>query len=326
MDHVSWPRVGRELIRALRAKRSQTVFSRSLGYRSNVAYPWESGRREPSASEFFRAVSVFWGDPNSMWSSFPLDLAGVDLTSSQGVGELLKALRGTARLQTIADELGCSRFTVSRWLKGQTEPKLGAFLELVEVLTLRGADLVFTLCDPNQLPSLEAHWHTLQARRRVSFTHPWSSAILRQLELERYRSLPRHKPGFIAEQLGIERAVEDEVLCALRDAGLIREQDGKYVTDPDAVDTSMASDDDRNFLRRHWLGEAAARIGKNANDRFSWSVFAVSRSDFRAIREMQVEYMQALRQRIDASHPSEIVGLASVQLVELSRSEIPSAS
>ncbi|HCH63405.1 MAG TPA: hypothetical protein DFR83_11410, partial [Deltaproteobacteria bacterium] len=47
--------VASEFLVALRGKRSQTAWSRRLGYRSNVAYAWESGRRWPTAAETFRA-------------------------------------------------------------------------------------------------------------------------------------------------------------------------------------------------------------------------------------------------------------------------------
>lgn len=317
MKPVAWSLVSQQVLRALRGRHSQAVFSRALGYRSNVAYPWESGRREPSASEFFRAVAVFWGEPTALWSSFPIDLRGVDLTTAQGIGALLVLLRGNARLQTIASHLNCSRYTVGRWFKGQTEPKLSSFLRLLEALSLRASDFVFALCKPDDVPALNDHWRVLQTRRRISFTHPWSSAIVRQLELSSYQALPQHTPGWLAARLGIDRDVEASVIATLEAAGLVRWENGKYVSQPDAVDTSLASEEDRNALREHWLGEAARHIGKNPSNRFSWSVFAVSREDFNAIREMQVEYMQTLRQRIDASEPSEVVGLVSAQLVEL---------
>lgn len=47
-------RLAAELVVALRGKRSQLALSRRLGYSTNVVYTWEAGRREPSASDFFR--------------------------------------------------------------------------------------------------------------------------------------------------------------------------------------------------------------------------------------------------------------------------------
>ena len=40
----------REFLRAVRGERSQVAFSRRVGFTSNVAAEWESGRRVPSAA------------------------------------------------------------------------------------------------------------------------------------------------------------------------------------------------------------------------------------------------------------------------------------
>lgn len=48
--------IARELVRAVRGHRSQIAFSRLIGYASNVVASWESGRRFPTAAEFFRAA------------------------------------------------------------------------------------------------------------------------------------------------------------------------------------------------------------------------------------------------------------------------------
>ena len=51
---MDFARIARELLVAIRGHRSQTAFSRWLGYRSNVVYSWEAGRRWPTGAEFFR--------------------------------------------------------------------------------------------------------------------------------------------------------------------------------------------------------------------------------------------------------------------------------
>ena len=38
---LDFEQIARELLVALRGKRSQTAWSRRLGYKSNVAYAWE---------------------------------------------------------------------------------------------------------------------------------------------------------------------------------------------------------------------------------------------------------------------------------------------
>ena len=55
-SNVDIERIARGLLRELRGRRSQVQWSRRLGYRSNVAYAWESGRRWPTAAETLRAA------------------------------------------------------------------------------------------------------------------------------------------------------------------------------------------------------------------------------------------------------------------------------
>jgi hypothetical protein len=49
MDHEA---AAKELLRALRGRRSQVAPSRRLKHRSNVLYAWEAGLRAPTATGF----------------------------------------------------------------------------------------------------------------------------------------------------------------------------------------------------------------------------------------------------------------------------------
>ena len=51
-----YQRIARDFLRALRGRRSQAAFSRRLGYRTNVAYTWESGRAFPTAATVLNAA------------------------------------------------------------------------------------------------------------------------------------------------------------------------------------------------------------------------------------------------------------------------------
>jgi hypothetical protein len=56
MSALSVEQLSRELMRVLRGPASQRAYSRALGFTSNVAYSWETGRRFPEASVFLRAA------------------------------------------------------------------------------------------------------------------------------------------------------------------------------------------------------------------------------------------------------------------------------
>ncbi len=309
--------LSRQLVRALRGRRSQTALSRRLGYRSNVVYMWESGRRDPSASELFRLLARTGRDPRTAWRRFAVRLAEVDLTTPAGIAALLEQLRGQARIVDVADRAGVSRYTVSRWLRGLTEPRLSELLTLVDVLTLRVVDLVAEMVPPGSVPVVAAAWRELETRREVAFAHPWSQAILRQIETVAYRRLRRHRAGWLAERLGLTPAEEAASLEALLGAGLVRWDGERYETAPVAVDTSLATEAQRRQLRLHWADVGRAHIAEGADGLYSWAVVAVSREDYEALRALHVRYMQSLRQLVEASSPSEVVAVANVQLFSL---------
>ncbi len=306
-----------QLVRALRGKRSQTALSRRLGYRSNVLYTWESGRREPSASELFRVVARTGRSPRDAFASFPVELAAVDLAQASGVASLIAQLRGEARIVDVAERCGVSRYTMARWLKGRAEPRASELLVLIEALTFRVVDFATALAPASKLPEIAGAWQELYTRREVAFTHPWSQAILRQLETRAYAKLARHRAGWLATRLGITREEESGSLSALAAAGLSRWDGRRFVTEPVALDTSTATEEERRRLKLHWIDVGRRRVEAGADGLYSWSVFAVSREDYERLRALHVRYMHALRQIIDASAPSEVVAVANVQLFAL---------
>lgn len=310
-----------ELIRALRAGRSQTALSRRLGYSSNVLYTWESGRRWPTGSQAFRLIAKTGHDPRAPWSRFAIEVGDADPTTREGLAELLGRVRGAARVATVAERCGVSRFAASRWLRGQAEPRLPELLTLIEALTLRLADFLEALVDPEALPTLRDHWRAIGIRRQVAFTHPWSQAVLRALETTAYRR-SRGKTSdatWLARHLGIPPETASEALGALANAGLIAHEGGRWVTEPVAIDTSTASAEARRDLKAHWASVGRERLLGGSDGLFSWSVFALSAADYERVRDLHVAYMQSLRQIVDESTPSEVVAAVNVQLFRLDR-------
>src|SRR5436190_4518008 len=98
--------IAAQLIRALRGRRSQAALSRRLGYRSNVFYTWESGRRWPTAARFLRFARMAGLDLRAIVKRFhgrmPPRLARLDLASRAGVAALIDELRGTRSIAELA--------------------------------------------------------------------------------------------------------------------------------------------------------------------------------------------------------------------------------
>ncbi len=178
LARMDYARIARELLIALRGPRSQVAWSRRLGYRSNVAYAWEAGRRWPTAAETFRAAARSNIDLEEALGRFygrpPPWLAGADLTTPGAVARLLDDLRGQTTVTDFARRASVGRSSLTRWLGGQTEPRLPDFLRVVECASLRLVDLLAALVDPARIPSIVETSGQLEARRQSAAQAPWT--------------------------------------------------------------------------------------------------------------------------------------------------------
>lgn len=312
--------IARQFLVALRGQRSQVAWSRRLGYRSNVAYAWESGRRWPTAAEAFRACERAGIDVRAALSRFfgraPTWLATSDPTTAIGVARLLEELRGPTSVTDLAKQSGLGRSSLSRWLSGVTEPRLPDFLHLVEAASFRLVDLLVALVEPASIPAIVDPWRRLEARRRGAGEAPWTQAILRVLELQEYRAMRAHEPGWIAARIGISGEEEARCLGLLRDSGQAVWTGTHFQPELRAVDTRQSAEVSRR-LKAHWTRVAAERIDAGADGQFSYNVFAVSRSDFARLREAHLDYFRTLRAIVAESTDDDIVAVANVQLFAL---------
>lgn len=321
---MDYEALAKELVRALRGSRSQVALSRRMKCRSNVLYSWESGRRWPTAATFFmlaQAVRVPVAQGiGEFLGGLPPNLAGKDWRDPQTAALLLEHLRGGTTIVELARRVGTHRVSVSRWLKGAAEPRLPDFLRMIEGTSLRLLDFIAIFTSPAQLPEASSAWQVLEAQRRVAYELPWSHAVLRVLELEQYRELSRHQPGWVAARLGISLAEEERCLAALSESKLIRRRRERWVVDSTlAVDTRRNPDAGR-LLKSHWASVGNSRLPllePSGEDLFSYNLFTISEREWESFRQLHIAYYQELRRLVDASKRPERVVLVNLQLLRL---------
>lgn len=310
-----------ELIIALRGRRSQVAFSRRLGYKSNVAYAWEAGRRAPTAAEALRAAARVGVDVPAAVRRFyrgePAWLAAHDPASPDGVRAWLTDLRGDTPVSRVSQASGLSRFAVSRALSGESEPRLPDFLRLVEACSLRVLDLCAALVDPDGLPSVRMRWRRLEAQRRLAIEQPYTQAVLRAVELADYHDLPRHTDGWIAARLGLDPEVEAACLELLAQAREIR-WDGLRWRPAGALSVDTRSEPEASRrLKAWWARVGLERLGQDPQGLWSYNVISVSEADYQRIRELHRVYFRAVRAIVASSSPAERVCLVNVQVFAL---------
>lgn len=320
---MKYETIAAQLLRALRGTRSQLAFSRHLGYRCNVLYTWESGRRWPTLSTVVRAALKSRVDVAANLRHFvgtQPEWLTTNIADASNWAALLDELRGSTPVAELARRMRVNRVSVSRWLRGTAEPRLPEFLQLVDVAAGRLLDFLAIFVPPQQLPACEQAWSELEAQRQVAYGLPWSHAVLRLLETRAYKEADAPDAAWMAGRLGIESDEVSVCVRALQRSGLIAKRRGRWV-----ISQVLTVDTRRNpeagiLLKRHWAEVALARLPglePNRNDMFSYNLFTVSEADWQHIRERHIAYYQELRGIIAKSQPSERVVLLNLQLLRL---------
>jgi transcriptional regulator with XRE-family HTH domain len=311
--------LSRDLVRALRGRRSQRALSRRLRYESNVVYLWESGRRRPTPASFFWLAHRTGVDVNhAVGRILPeqRDRGDVDPWTVEGAAAFLRTLKGKRSAAELARVLEVSRHSVARWFRAETEPRLPDVLRMVEHCTTRLLDFVALFTDPAALPSVAEPWARMQAARELALEAPWAPAVMLALDLESYKQLREHRVGWVAQRLRIP--VDEEVRCLdlLEQAGNVVMRDRRYVAVPlAAVDTRLAGR--KLDLKRWWASVALDRLGQDNESIHSWNLFTVSQAELAQLKELQRQYYRAMREIVSDAKGSERVVLASLHLVAL---------
>ncbi|HYO94164.1 MAG TPA: helix-turn-helix transcriptional regulator [Polyangiaceae bacterium] len=305
-----------EFLRALRGTRSQVQLARALGYRGNPITDWERGERFPTADEALRAAARVRIDVAGAFEQFApsvkLRRSGTRLL----LGEWLSTLRGDTPVVTLAGRCHCSRYAVSRWLKGAARPRLPDFFRLLDAITGRLPEWVASFVPIERVPSLVPRYQAATAARRLAFDAPWTEAVLRLLETRAYRQQRRHCPGFIAAALGISSRDEEVCLQRLVAAGVVERRASKYAPRAATAVDTQGGKQALHALKRHWTQVAAERLqAPAASDFFAYNVVSLSQDDLQQVHEKLRATFREIRSLVAASRPEEVAAVINLQVV-----------
>jgi DNA-binding transcriptional regulator YiaG len=317
---LAFEAIAAEWVRELRGKRSQSAFSRRLGYQSSVVHRWESGAAWPTAARFLEVCAACGKDVAAAFEAFflrkPTWLGAHAPTSREAVAAFLRRLQGKVKIVTLAATSGFSRHSVARWLAGEAEPKLPELLRLIEACSRRALDFIATLSDPARLPSARDEWQRRERMRQAAYEETWSHAVLRALELDD-RPTDGSDVRWLQQVLGVDAERVERALGVLERTGQIAKRGGQWVVLPARAVTTGRHPATLGILTRAWTEVALERIARRAPGHFGYSLFAVSRSDLLRLRDLQLEYLREMQSIIAGSTPNECVGLFCLHLLDL---------
>lgn len=317
---IDFRRLVGELVRVLRGSRSQPALSRRLGFKTNVVYFWESGRRHPSITQVLELAARAGVDlVQAFRCIYPVKapdwlLCAKSLCDRDIVARFLSEARGATPLVHLAEQTGFSRFALARWIGGDAEPRAWEFLAVVHHSTHRLVDFLEPFVRNKPLEALAAERERVLAARRVAERFPMSQVLLRCLEFESSR---RGEQVSFAARLGISSAEEAEMLELLEATGQIsRGKHGFKLLRASPLDMRLHQET-APLHRAFWADVARKRAPTSRDGVCAYNVCGVSREGFVELRRLQREYLHKARALIEKSEPVERVALLQVNLVAL---------
>jgi len=303
---IRYSDVAREILRALRGPRSQQAYARRLGYRSNVPAQWESGRRVPPMAAVERAARAAGIDWALVFERFHPQTAGL---VDDGLATWLQAHKGRASHASVARTCSLSPHQVGRIVRGESDPRLHEYLELVQVLTGRVADWVAALVPIEQVPSLASLHREAEAASNLMYERPWAAAVLVGVGVR--QPDPDPAPS-IAVSLGLPESNVVELLERLQDVALVvRRPGGLCVREALSLDTPPTAAQVQG-MRAHWGQVAADRLGAPLpTDRYHYTVCNVSHADLDRIQALYAATYRQVRAIVAASEGPEVSALVS---------------
>jgi len=219
-----------ELLHRIRQRRhlSRGQVAKRLKLTSTVIYNIETGRTRIKLSYFVGLLRMVGHDPEKTLSRH---LFSVKKLQSTAGAELVRSFRN--RLQMSQRQLGTNlgyrgASIIHHFEKGIREPDLGDLFGLMALAhdNVRGLvqdltnDPVFAAKFPEGREAVQEDW-------REYWSHFYISACRQIMRTSAYAAMPRYKPGYFADLLGVSLASERHALQVLAKFGLIRWENAK---------------------------------------------------------------------------------------------------
>ena len=284
--------IAKDVAHSVRGELSASAVARRLGLRHRHGLPWEAGDRPITWAQFVSLCDL---------AKVPLS-RGLGSLSYKGPpedgGNLISHLIGGATLSAIARKTTISRYALMRWTKGQSRPNLAEVLCVMHGTQFLMFEFLAQLVDLETIPSAASHYKRRQDHKKVYYERPEVAAVLGALKLDTYRNLKRHKPGFVADTIGISTKEETELLGLLVDAGRLEQfGNGTYKIIDEQVELTD-SKAIRSFCS-YWLKRASELVTSVDNFvpiiNFGMDVYPTSEKTRRRIREEYLQFYRRVR-------------------------------
>ena len=229
---IDFDQIATEILRDLRGSKSQGQINNSFGFDYNKVAKWENNELSISWQEFLRYTSLAKKD---MQQYFRENL--VYNGNIESIAEIISHLIKNIPLEQVAASIGCSKATLYRWIKGETEPGIKFILKIIVLVDANFLKFFSAICNISNISALDG-FTEMEKSKDVFFRYPLIAAILRVIELREYETLPTHQEGFISKKLGIDDEEEKFLLSIMLRHHFISYKEEKYIALSKTINTA----------------------------------------------------------------------------------------
>lgn len=310
------PLITRQLLIAIRGKRSQQAVNKKFQVNFNQTYRWETGHTKISWLSFVKLCAVCKVD-------LSIGLKGVfniDAPPEQ-FGLIVRTLCGTRSVTEITQLTQTTPYKARNWLKHRASPTLEHILKLMDGASHLLPEFVDALVGVDNVPCLKSAFATNRLQKTLHRDLPFAGAVLHAIETTAYKRLKVHVEGWIASTVGIDREQEELAISTLLAARFVKLRRGKLVTNPVQIDLRG---DFQCFksTRRYWLERSLRRLealkSPSREDFFGYLMFNVSAEARQKVVDRYVQFLTDVRSIAESDKgESADVQLLAVQLMDL---------
>jgi transcriptional regulator with XRE-family HTH domain len=293
---MDYSQLKKELLPHLRGRIPQSQVDKKLGVTFTKTYRWESG-----------TTHLMWSDFVSLCIALKIPINDFLKEAFTYHGEikssapLVQHLTGTSTQKEILEVFQISRYTLSRWLSGFSEPTFEQMLALMDFGSPDFLRFLELITAGTILPSTQERTTQDRLKMKHTMSYPWLPVLLSALELKSYRSNPSDQYLAVKTKLPIEEI--HKALKELQESSII-EWTGAYWRTLVHRRYLQSSREDNQHMARYVFDTSLKAIDTSAgnkNMRLSWTIFSLNKKAYAEIIQRYTEFFNDLGKIVAAN-------------------------
>lgn len=309
---MDYSQLKKELLPHLRGQDPQSQVDKKLGVTFAKTYRWESG-----------TTRLMWPDFISLCKTLKIPADEMLKAAFSFHGDikrsapLVQHFTSTSTQKEISEVLKISRYTISRWLRGTSEPTFEQMLALMDFASPDFLHFLEMITGGTILPAAKERIPQQRLQMKHYQSYPWLSVLLSAIDLKSYRNNPSDQ--FLADKTKLPLAEIQKALKEFQESGMVEWTGTHWRTSGHRM-YHQGSQEDKQRILRYVFGTSLKAIDTapgNENMQLNWKIFSLNKKAYGQILQRYTEFFNDLGKIIDANQEdADNVFLFSVGIID----------